>query len=71
MIGEARSLSSSLRTDVNKVRDNPELCYQEHITHNTWSFYLKQYGFNVTRKAYGIDTSFEVEFDTGGHLVRV
>ncbi|KAJ9414843.1 hypothetical protein QL093DRAFT_2568214 [Fusarium oxysporum] len=71
MIGEARSLSSSLRTDVNKVRDNPELCYQEHITHNTWSFYLKQYGFNVTRKAYGIDTSFEVEFGTGGHLVRV
>ncbi|KAK2124308.1 hypothetical protein NOF04DRAFT_1349754 [Fusarium oxysporum II5] len=61
MIGEARSLSASLRTDVNKVRDNPELCYQEHITHNTLSSYLKQHGFSVTRKSYGIDTSFEYD----------
>ncbi|KAF4956263.1 hypothetical protein FSARC_11619 [Fusarium sarcochroum] len=64
------SLSLSLRTDVNKVlRDNPELCYQEHIAHDTLSSYLEQRGFNVTRKAYGIDTSFEAEFGTGGRLV--
>lgn len=63
-------LSPSLRTEVNKViHDNPELGYSEFIAHDTLSSYLEQHGFNVTRKAYDLDTSFEAEFGTGGRLV--
>ncbi|GAB1196724.1 hypothetical protein APSETT444_005999 [Aspergillus pseudonomiae] len=63
-------LSPSLRTDVNKViHDNPELGYTECIAHDTLSSYLEQRGFNVTRNAYNIDTSFEAEVGSGGRLV--
>ncbi|KJK63416.1 M20 Peptidase Aminoacylase 1-like protein 2-like amidohydrolase subfamily protein [Aspergillus parasiticus SU-1] len=67
---QLNDLGPSLRTDVNKViHDNPELGYEEFIAHETLSSYLEERGFIVTRKAYGIDTSFEAEVGRGGRLV--
>lgn len=63
-------LSPSLESEVNEVlRNNPELVYEEFIAHDALSSYLEKRGFKVTRKAYGLDTSFEAEFGSGGRLV--
>lgn len=48
---------------------NPELGYKETIAHDTITGLLGQGGFQVKRHAYGLDTSFEAEYGTGGRLV--
>jgi amidohydrolase len=63
-------VSSSIYTDVNKaIHSNPELVYEEYIAHDTLSSYLEKQGYTVTRKAYGLDTSFQAEFGSGGRIV--
>ncbi|KAH7123073.1 hypothetical protein EDB81DRAFT_665755 [Dactylonectria macrodidyma] len=61
--------SQDLRAVNQKIHDNPELCYKEFIAHNTITSFLEHHGFVVTRQAYGLDTSFEAEYGTGGRLV--
>ncbi|TVY26829.1 Peptidase M20 domain-containing protein [Lachnellula hyalina] len=51
------------------IHNNPEPAYEEVIAHNTLSTFLEKEGFEVKRHAYGVDTSFEAEFGSGGRLV--
>ncbi|RTE80210.1 hypothetical protein BHE90_005320 [Fusarium euwallaceae] len=63
-------LSDDLGEKVNKViHANPELCYQEFIAHDTLTSYLQNLGFNVTRGAYGLETSFEASIGDAGRQV--
>ncbi|KAM3476081.1 hypothetical protein MY5147_003401 [Beauveria neobassiana] len=44
----------------------PELAYHEHKAHDNLCDYLENQGFSVTRKAYGLETSFEASHGSGG-----
>ncbi|KAF4966416.1 hypothetical protein FSARC_5891 [Fusarium sarcochroum] len=52
-----------------KIHENPEYNYQEHKAHDNICDLMQRLGYNVKRHAYGIDTSFEVEFGRGGKLI--
>ncbi|KAF4984720.1 hypothetical protein FZEAL_161 [Fusarium zealandicum] len=58
-----------LRAVDKTIHDNPELGYKEFIAHDTITKFLEEQGFAVTREAYGIATSFEAEYGSGGRLV--
>ncbi|KAL1983860.1 hypothetical protein VTN96DRAFT_9861 [Rasamsonia emersonii] len=51
------------------IWENPELCYEEVLAHDTQVEFLRAQGFSVTPHAYGLNTSYEAEFGSGGHLV--
>lgn len=53
------------------IYDNPELCYEEVVAHNTIVALLQSLGHKVTEHAYAINTSFEAVFEqgTGGREV--
>jgi hypothetical protein len=58
------SLNEVLRPINLKIHDNPELCYEEHIAHETLVGFLKtRPGWKVTPSAYGIATAFIAELD--------
>jgi amidohydrolase len=53
------------------LHSNPELAFEEHIAHDTICDFLEGLGYKVTRHAYGLDTSFEAIYGTGGRLVNI
>ncbi|PKS08716.1 hypothetical protein jhhlp_004769 [Lomentospora prolificans] len=56
--------------DINRaIHSNPELAYEEYEAHNKFVDSLKKLGFAVTPNAYGVETSFEAEYGSGGRLV--
>lgn len=62
--------SSSTLQDINQsLYSHPEIGYHEHFAHETITAYLSALDFTVQRHAYGLDTSFEVEYGSGGRLV--
>lgn len=68
--GRIDQLSPDLRNDVNKaLHDHPETCYQEFFAHDTLTAFLSKKGFDVKRKTYGLDTSFEASIGQGGRQV--
>jgi amidohydrolase len=52
-----------------KIHDNPELCYKEFLAVKNISAFLRDQGFEVEDKTYGLDTSFVCNFGTGSPLV--
>lgn len=57
---------------VNKaLHENPELGFEEHFAHETITSYLSSLGYSVKKHAYGLDTSFEAEYGSGGRLVVI
>lgn len=52
-----------------QIHDNPELRYEEHQAHDNICALFEALGYSVTRHAYGLQTSFEVEYGQGGRLV--
>lgn len=53
------------------LHQNPELGFEEHFAHETITSYLSSLGFKVRKHAYGLDTSFEAEYGSGGRLVII
>ncbi|KAF9922522.1 hypothetical protein FBU30_007343 [Linnemannia zychae] len=51
-------VSSELRAISLKLHENPELGYEEYKAHILLTDYLETKGFQVERKAYGMDTAF-------------
>lgn len=51
-------VSSELRAISLKLHEDPELSYEEHRAHALLTDYLEKKGFEVERKAYGLDTAF-------------
>lgn len=48
------------------IHNNPELCYEEFVAHETLTAFPKsKAGWTVIPSAYGIATAFAVEYDTG------
>lgn len=63
-------ISAELQLSINKpIHDRPETCYEEFFACETISSYLESKGFHVTRKAYGLDTSFEASIGESGRQV--
>lgn len=52
-----------------QIHQNPELKYEEYQAHDNICNLMESLGYHVIRHAYGIDTSFEVEFGNGGRLI--
>ncbi|KAM3508704.1 hypothetical protein MY11210_006623 [Beauveria gryllotalpidicola] len=50
---------------------NPELAYREHKAHDNLCDLLQAQGFSVSRKAYGLETSFEASHGSGGREVVI
>ncbi|KAL2680409.1 hypothetical protein Neosp_008008 [[Neocosmospora] mangrovei] len=61
--------ASDLRLISTTIHDNPELGYKEYTAHKVITDFLEKQGFAVTRHAYGLETSFEAEYGSGGRLV--
>lgn len=53
------------------LHGNPELGYKEFFAHDIMSDFIEKQGFTAQRKTYGLETSFEVTFGSGGRLVIV
>ncbi|KAJ3580086.1 hypothetical protein NPX13_g481 [Xylaria arbuscula] len=51
------------------LHDHPETAFQEFFAHDTIAKFFEGLGFDVHRSVYGLATSFEVEFGTGGSVV--
>ncbi|KAL7914187.1 hypothetical protein GGI35DRAFT_490479 [Trichoderma velutinum] len=51
------------------IYKNPELGFKETIAHDAITKLLAEEGFTVKPHAYGLTTSFEAEFGSGGRLV--
>ncbi|UKZ75129.1 hypothetical protein TrVFT333_002801 [Trichoderma virens FT-333] len=64
-------LSPQLRTVNKTIHDNPELAYKEFLAHDTITTFLEKLGFDVKRKTWGLDTSFEATIGSGGRQVVV
>ncbi|CRG86948.1 hypothetical protein PISL3812_03961 [Talaromyces islandicus] len=58
-------LHTQLREVNRQIWSNPELAYQEHHAHDTICTFLESQGFEVTRHAYGLETSFEARSSGG------
>lgn len=52
-----------------QIHENPELGFEEVKAHDNIVALLQSLGFTVTPHAYGIATSFEAEYGSGGRLV--
>lgn len=62
-------LDAELR-DINlKIHDDPELGYEEHHAHDNIADLLESLGLSVTRHAFGLPTSFQSEYGSGGRLI--
>ncbi|KAI5298594.1 Golgi to ER traffic- protein, partial [Ascosphaera pollenicola] len=48
-----------------EIWTNPELAYKEFFAHDSICAYMEKLGYPVTRHAYGIETSFEVNVQIG------
>lgn len=49
-----------------KIHDNPELGFKEFIAHEALTSFMKRrHGWKVTPSAYGMETAWVAEFDTG------
>lgn len=59
------NVSPLLRTVSLKVHDNPELGYHEYQAHKLLTSFLVNAGWQVTPKAYGIDTAFVAMYESG------
>ncbi|TVY84113.1 Peptidase M20 domain-containing protein [Lachnellula suecica] len=60
------SISSILRPISLKIHDNPELNFKEYIAHATLTAFLStRKGWTVTPSAYGLETAFIAEYDSG------
>ena len=62
-------LNPSIREVNRKIHDNPELGYKEYMAHDTLCDYLESQGFDVKRKAWGVDTAFDASIGSGGRQV--
>lgn len=66
------SLNTDLRTKINNVlHNNPELCFEEYIAHDTITSYLETLGFDVRKSAHDLATSFEATLGQGGREVVI
>lgn len=64
-----RAISSNVSKLSQTIHKNPELGFKETVAHDAITALLIKEGFTVRRHAYGLDTSFEAEFGSGGRLV--
>ncbi|KAF2104915.1 hypothetical protein NA57DRAFT_71116 [Rhizodiscina lignyota] len=61
--------AEDLKSLNHEIHSCPELAFEEFQAHDNISSLLEQHGFNVTRHAYGIETSLEAIYGSGGRLV--
>ncbi|KAF4338411.1 hypothetical protein FBEOM_7680 [Fusarium beomiforme] len=52
-----------------KIHENPEYNYKEFMAHDNICDLMQRLGYNVKRHAYGVETSFQVEFGQGGKVI--
>lgn len=73
VLSTIRDSDSDLHKINKAIHSHPELCYEEHFAHETITTYLSSLGFNVRKHTYGLDTSFEVEYEcgSGGRLAII
>ncbi|KAL1304282.1 hypothetical protein AAFC00_000692 [Neodothiora populina] len=64
-----KKYEQDLATLCKKIHDNPELRYEEHQAHDNICDFLDDLGYNTSRHTYGLDTSFEAEYGSGGRVV--
>ncbi|KAF4502901.1 Peptidase M20D, amidohydrolase [Fusarium agapanthi] len=61
----------ALREINSAIHSNPELCYKEFKAHDNITALLESFGFAVEKHAYGLETSFVVEYGQVGPLVTI
>jgi metal-dependent amidase/aminoacylase/carboxypeptidase family protein len=64
-------LIACILTFIQQIHANPEIAFEESIAHDTLCDFLEGLGFEVNRKAFGIETAFEVRFGQGGRLINI
>lgn len=60
------SLAPTLWPINHKIHDNPELGFKEFIAHDTLTKFMQsQHGWKVTPSAYGMETAWVAEYNSG------
>lgn len=49
-------------TKTHQLHSHPEVLFQEHHAHKILTEFLEARGFQVQRKAFGLDTAFKASF---------
>ncbi|GAB7333649.1 hypothetical protein MBLNU13_g05207t1 [Cladosporium sp. NU13] len=62
-------LGARLREANDQIHSHPELCYEERHACATLVGLLREQGLHVVEHAFGLETSFQAEFGTGGRVV--
>lgn len=52
-----------------KIHDNPEVGFEEFQAHDSITQFCRDLGYKVTPHAFGVETSFLVEYGEGGRVV--
>ncbi|KAI8139674.1 hypothetical protein BJV82DRAFT_625678 [Fennellomyces sp. T-0311] len=64
-------VSAELRELSLDLHDNPEISMKEYHASQVLSDYVEKKGFKVTRKVFGMETSFRAEFSDGSNGRRI
>lgn len=67
--GEIDARHAEISSLNHRIHSNPELAYEEHKAHDAFVTHLRYLNFEVTPRAYGLDTAFSAEYGSGGRLV--
>ncbi|KAJ5580576.1 hypothetical protein N7450_006877 [Penicillium hetheringtonii] len=60
---------SDLYTINSEIQSKPELCFKEFHAHDVIVAFLEKCGLAVTKRAFGLETSFLAEYGEGGRVV--
>ncbi|KAF9892242.1 hypothetical protein FE257_002019 [Aspergillus nanangensis] len=66
-LDEAHAALRELNT---QIWSNPETAYEEYKAHDAICSFLEKQGFTVKRHSYGLETSFEALYGSGGRLIN-
>lgn len=69
VVAEVDARKAELASINQQIHSNPELAYEEYKAHDAFVTTLEKLSFEVTPRAYGLDTAFSCEFGTGGRLI--
>ncbi|KAK3311766.1 hypothetical protein B0H66DRAFT_618366 [Apodospora peruviana] len=67
--GEILARNPEIASINKQIHENPELAYEEYKAHDDFVSILKSLGFDVTPRAFGVETAFSAESGSGGRLL--
>lgn len=71
VLDEVDRVAGTLIKVSHDIHAHPELNFEEYYAHEVLTNLLEQFGFDVTRSAYGLSTAFEARYGSSGPEVLI